>query len=223
LDIKRKKSGVSEGADPLVDGIVKARKFFTKNGTLITVFCVAVVVIVGGSFIFNNMKEANIRKAQEIFGVGILDYHAEQFDRALTSFNEVANNFARTPVGTMSAFMMGSIYLQQGNHDQAITWFETAANGKDAGFVRGQAIEGLAVAHEEKGDVAAAVRNLERALRDKTIAHRHPAIRWRLALLTRDANSSAAIAHCRGIIADTMATTYHQKAENLLAAISAAK
>ncbi|MDR2579239.1 MAG: tetratricopeptide repeat protein [Chitinispirillales bacterium] len=223
MDIKRKKSGQLEGADPLVGGIVRAREFFTKNGKLVVVCCVAVAVIVGGSFIFNAMREANIRKAQETFGVGILDYQAEQLDRALASFSEVANNFGRSPIRTMSAFMMGSIYLQQGSHDQAITWFEAAANGKDAGFVRGQALEGLAVAHEEKGDIAAAVRHLERALRDKTISHRHPALRWRLALLTRDSNSSAAMTHCQNIISDTTATMYHQRAENLLAAIGATK
>jgi len=224
LDIRQKKDGAAaEGADPLVSGVVKAREFFSKNGTVIMVCCAAIVVLLGGALIYNNMRESNIKKAQEIFGVGILDYNADRFDQALASFGTVANDYRSTPIGAMSAFMMGSVYLQQGNVDQAVTWFEAAVStGGTGGFVKGQALEGLAAAYEEKGDIAAAVRSLERALGDKKTAHRHAAIRWKLALLNRD-NPGAASAQCKALIADTLAGSYHQKAENLLAALNAAK
>jgi hypothetical protein len=221
LDIK-KKGGVAEGVDPLVDGVVRVREFFSKNGTVVMACCAAIVIFLGVALIYNNMRESSIRKAQEIFGVGILDYNADRFDEALASFGEAANTYRNTPIGAMSAFMMGSVYLQQGNVDQAVTWFEAAVNiGGAGGFVKGQALEGLAAAYEEKGNAAAAVRSLERALHDKNVAHRHPAIRWKLALLNKD-NPSAAGAYCKALIADTLAGSYHQKAENLLAALNAA-
>jgi hypothetical protein len=221
LDIKQKKSGASESGDPLADGVVKMKEFFSKNGTFVVVVISAVVVLVGGGLIFHNMKETNIRKAQEVFGIGILDYNADNIELAHVSFAQVANDFGNTPLGTMSAFMLGSINLQQNNVDQAITWFETAVNGTEAGFIRGQALEGLAAAYEERGDNAAAIRNLERALRDKNVAHRHAAIRWRLALLTKENDVNTATRLCREIIADTLAAAFHQRAENLLAAVSA--
>jgi len=219
LDIK-KKSSVQEGSDPLVDGIIKAREFSKKNGATILACVAAVVIVLGGALFYNNMKETNIRKAQEIFGVGVMDYNAGNTEAALEAFTTVANDHRNTPVGTMGAFMMGSIYLQQKNLDQAITWFEAASGGTAAGFVRGQALEGLATAHEEKGNIPNAIRYLEMALRDKDAAHRHNAIRWKLALLNKD-NPRVAGNYCKELIADTLATAFHQKAENLLAAVGA--
>jgi hypothetical protein len=222
LDINQKKGGIPEGADPLVDGVVRFRAFVSKNGGAVAAFLVAVVVIVVGFIVYNSLRESQIKKAQELFGVGILDYNADRFDAALGSFTQAAEKYKGTPQGTMSAFMAGSIYLQQNNTDQAITWFEEAANGAESGFVKGQALEGLAAAYEEKGDNAAAIRYLERALRDKAAAHRHSAIRWKLALLNKG-NASAASRYCKDLIADTLATQYHQKAENLLASVNAGK
>ena len=222
MDIKQKKSGVPEGGDPLVDGIIGVREFFKKNGSTIAACVAAVVIIGGGALYYNNMKDTKIRQAQEIFGVGVLDYNAGEQDKALESFRTVANDYRNTPLGTMSAFMMGSIYLEQKNTEQAITWFNAAVGGAEAGFVRGQALEGLATAYEEKGDIPAAIRHLDRVLRDKNAAHRHSAVRWKLALLNKD-NPAAASALCKELIADTLAAMYHQRAENLLAAVSAGK
>jgi tetratricopeptide (TPR) repeat protein len=216
LNIQHKKD---DGQDPVMGGVAGAKKFIEKNSNMVLWVCAAVLVIAGGYFLYNAMKESAIKKAQEVFGVGILDYNAEQYDRALASFNEVADRFKHTPLATMSAFMMGSIYLQQSNSEQALTWFEAAANGVPSGFVRAQAMEGMAAAYEEKGDAESAIKYLKRALRDNTAAHRHAAIRWKLALLSKD-DASAAGEYCKELLADTLAAAYHQKAENLLAVIN---
>ena len=222
MDTNQKKSGIPEGIDPLVDGVVRFRAFISKNGGAVAAVIVAVVVVAVGVLVYNALRESQIRKAQELFGVGILDYNADRFDAALESFVQAAGKYKGTPQGAMSAFMAGSIYFQQNNVDQAVTWFETAAGGAESGFVKGQALEGLAAAYEEKGDNAAAIRSLEKALRDKSAAHRRSAIRWKLALLNKD-NAAAASRYCKELIADTLAAQYRQKAENLLASVNAAK
>jgi len=217
LNIQHKKSDA--GQDPVAGGVVEAKKFIEKNSSTVLICCAAVLVIIGGYFLYNAMTEAKIKKAQEIFGVGMLDYNAEQYDRALASFSEVAESYKSTPIATMSAFMLGSIYLQQNNADQALTWFDTAISGVPAGFVRAQAMEGMATVYEGKGDTESAVKYLKMALRDNAAAHRHAAIRWKLALLSKD-DADAAGAYCRELIADTLAVSYHQKSENLLAVIN---
>ncbi|MDR0307209.1 MAG: tetratricopeptide repeat protein [Chitinispirillales bacterium] len=221
MDIQQKKKVMEPQADPLVESIIKAKDFFTKNGTALVICAAAALVIIGGGLIYSNMKESSTKKAQEIFGIGMLDYNDEQFNKALASFSDVANNFRHTPLATMSAFMMGSIYLQQNNYDQAVTWFETAVGGAQSGFVKAQAYEGLSAAYEEKGDVASAIKSLERVLRDRSAQHRHAAARWRLALLNKD-NASVSSAFCKELISDTLAVMYHQKAENLLASLNVA-
>jgi tetratricopeptide (TPR) repeat protein len=220
LNSNKKIGGVPEGADPLVDGVLRVRAFFSKNGATVAVSLIAAALIAGGALAYNRVNESRIKKAQEIFGVGVMDYNADNLDRALESFAEAAGKYRGTPPGAMSAFMAGSIYLQQNNIDQALTWFEAAADGPRSGFVRGQALEGLATAYEEKGDPAAAVKHLERALKSKDAGHRRAAIRWKLALLN-SGNAAAASAYCKELLADTLASQYHQKAENLLAAVEA--
>jgi len=96
------------------------------------------------------------------------------------------------------------------------------SGGAGGGFVKGQALEGLATAFEEKGDTSAAIRYLERALRNKDAAHRHSAVRWKLALLNKN-NAAAASHYCRELLADSLASLYHPKAENLMAAVNAGK
>ncbi|MDR2727630.1 MAG: tetratricopeptide repeat protein [Chitinispirillales bacterium] len=222
MDIQPKKRIAEPQQDPVIDAVVKVKNFMTKNGAAVIICCTAALVIAGGGLIYGNMKASSTKKAQEIFGIGVMDYADEQFDKALASFSDVANNFRHTPLASMSAFMMGSIYLQQNNYDQAVTWFEAAVNGRgESGFVKAQAYEGLAAAYEEKGDAVNAVRYLEKVLKDRNAAHRHAAARFRLALLNKN-NPVAASAFCKELIADSSAAAYHQKAENLLAAIGTA-
>lgn len=217
MNIQHKK-GETAG-DPVIDGVISAKKFLEKNGNNVLIACAAALVIVGVAVMFGNMRSANVKKAQELFGIGVLDYNADQFDKALESFNGVVDNHKGTPAAPMSAFMMGSIYLGQGDADKAISSFEIALSGAGSNFVRAQALEGLAAAYETKGDNATAVRYLERALKDGEGVHRHAAIRWKLALMNKD-NASRAIAYCNDIVSDSTATAYHQKAENLLAVLN---
>jgi len=217
LNILNKKSEAGPG--PAVGGLAEAKRFIEKNSNAVLLVCAAVLIVVVGYLLYNAMKESALKKAQEVFGVGILDYNAEQYDRALESFSEVAGRFKNTQLATMSAFMMGSIYLQQRNAEQALAWFESAVSGAPSGFVRAQAMEGMAAAYEEKGDAESAVKYLKRALRDNAAAHRHAAIRWKLALLSEN-DADAAGAYCKELLADTLAAGYHQKAENLLAVIN---
>jgi tetratricopeptide (TPR) repeat protein len=223
LNINQRNGGVPEGVDPLIDGVVRARAFFAKNGNTVLISLLAAVVVAAAVLYYNHDKESKTVKAQEVFGVGIMDYSADRFDEALRSFIEAAERYRGTPQGAMGAFMAGSIYLQQRNIDQAVKWFELAvAGGSGSGFVKGQALEGLAAACEEKGDIAAAIKHLERALRDKDAGHRRSAIRWKLALLNKNsANAAAASLYCKELLADTLASSYHQKAENLMAAVNA--
>ncbi len=220
MNIQQDKKKQDLGQDPVIEGVVKAKEFMVSNSTALIISLAAVVIIVVGVLVVGKMKESSIRKAQEIFGVAMLDHNDNQLDKALNAFSDVANNYRHTPQGTMSAFMMGSIYLQQQNYDQAITWFETALSGKDAGFAGAQALEGLASAYEFKGDMTSALNYLQKALNDDRLKHRHSAIRWKMALINQNSNTAVSGKLCNEIIADTNATEYHQKAENLLAILN---
>ncbi len=224
LNIQQNKKKKEIKEDPVLEGVLRAKEYISKNSTTLIIAVAAVVVVAVGAVFYFNAKESSIRKAQEIFGTAMIDYNANQMDKALTAFSDVANNYRQTPHGVMSAFMMGSIYMKQGNYDQAINWFETAvSNKKEAGFVGAQALEGLAAAYEAKGDVSSAMKYLQRALEDEQLKFRHSAISWKMALLNQESNAELSQTLCEKLISDTLATEYHQRAQNLLAVLKISK
>jgi tetratricopeptide (TPR) repeat protein len=116
--------------------------------------------------------------------------------------------------------MLGHLYLEQGSYDEAATWFDVAAQHKKAGFVAGEALEGLALSYEAKGQVEKAVEYLEKALEKKSLAYRYPELRWKLALLNRRLGRyEQTRSYCKAIVNDTLATKMKQKAQNLLVEI----
>jgi tetratricopeptide (TPR) repeat protein len=144
-------------------------------------------------------------------------------DKAIEEFRIVADNHRNTPQGAESAQMLGSTFLNMGRYDDAIKWFEIASGAKnELGFVVGGALEGLANCYEAKGDIPKALTFLEKALHDDQLKYRHTAIRWKMALLNQKINNGVrAQGLCREILSDTSATDYRQRAENLLASLTA--
>jgi tetratricopeptide (TPR) repeat protein len=111
--------------------------------------------------------------------------------------------------------------LERGRYDEAIAWLEMVAKEeRKGGVVSGAALEGLSAAYEGKGDYERALEYVRKALEDKRMAYRYPALRWKMALLCAETKQfGRAESLCRDIVADTLAATYHQKARNLLVEI----
>lgn len=223
MDIKRTADGQKKDVDPVFGRLFAAREYVKQNSKAVTAVVAIIAAVAIGAFAFMSIRESNIRKAQELFGLAVLDYSANNLDSAVAGFVNAATNYGSTPVGAMSAFMAGSIYLNDNQPVEAIRWFEVALRGPRNSLVRGSAHEGIAAAYELNGNVNMAVHHLERALADPHVSHRHNAIRWRLALLQMDRNRNAAKGLFEELLADTTsgAAQYHQRADNLLAILNA--
>lgn len=219
MNIKYNKQKQELRDDPVLDGLLNAKDFYSKNSNKIIGTVAAVVVAAGIVIGFNYYKNSRTKNAREEFGKAMVTYNEQKTVEAIDQFRMVAENFKGSVPGTMSACMLGGILLQQGRVDEAITWYESVGKGVKAGFVNGQALEGLASCYEAKGDTAAAVRNLENALTDERISFRRNAIRWKIALLSQSKDATRAQKLCEEIIADTLGQDYRQNAEYLKAAI----
>jgi Tfp pilus assembly protein PilF len=132
----------------------------------------------------------------------------------------VSENYKGSNTGTMSAYMLGSILCQQFRYNEAITWYETVTKSKNIGFMSAAAYEGLGVCYEALKDTGLALDNYEKALNDKRLGYRKNALRWKIALLTRNSDMTRSKAMCNEIIADTMAQDYRLNAEFLMAMLS---
>ena len=219
MNIKYNKKKQESREDPVIDGIFKTKEFFEKNSRNLIVFIVLIIIVTGGISGFNYYKKSQQIKARESFGKAMVAYSTKNFDDAIDQFRLTSETFKGTITGTTSAYMLGSILFQQKQLDEAITWYESVINGHDAGFVTGQAFEGLASCYELKKDTASALKYFESALNDGRIDYRRNALRWKIALLSRKSDVTRAKKLCEEIIADTLAQDYRLNAEYLLATL----
>jgi len=222
LNIHQNKEVKSLKEDPLVTWLIKAKLYCKKNTNLLIGVLIAVIIVVGGSIVLKQVKGAAEVKAGEAFGKAMIAYNGQDFEKAIDLFRNVADNYRSTPQGVQSSYMLGAILYGQGKYDEAITWYTIASQGGDkADFLAGQSLESIALCYEAKGDITKAISFLESALKDNSAKFRHNAIKWKLALLTRDSDVSRAKLLCKELVSDTLANEFHQKAENLMAAIEA--
>lgn len=210
--------------DPLVDWLAKAKESVIANAQSLIIAGVVVAVVVGGYFFYQGMKASSIRKAQNSFGTAMMAYSSGDTQKASDALNQVLSNHGNTPQASYSAFLLGNLLLKQSKYDEAIAQYEIARSKGRGTFVAASALEGLAACYEGKGDQAKAVSLLEQAINDDRIRYRHPALRWKLALLSKDLqNFDKAQKLCQDIVSDTMATDYRSKAENLLVELDVLK
>jgi len=119
--------------------------------------------------------------------------------------------------------MLGSLFLAMNRYDEAIQWFNAVPTAKKSiGFMGGEALEGLALCYESKGDNAKALEYLGQAAKNDQIKYRYPAIRWKMALLYQKLNQNdQAVKLCKEMLSDTTIGDLRQSVQNLLAALSA--
>ena len=88
--------------------VSKTEAFFEKNKKAIIIAVVAIIAIVVGAILFNNYylepraNEASteLAKSQELFD-------QQQYDKALTSFQKVANDYSSTDAGNLAQLYIG--------------------------------------------------------------------------------------------------------------------
>jgi hypothetical protein len=223
LNIKFSQKKQEMREDPVLEFLIKAKQYAIKNAnTLIGVVVVAIFVCVG-VLVYSQIRRSSIDKAEEAFGNAMIQYNNQAVENAIEGFRIVVDNHRNTSQGAMSALMLGSIFFNMGRYDEAIQWYGAAGTKKSAvGFIGAEAQEGLAGCHEAKGDIPKALECLGKALGDDGNRYRHPAIRWKMALLNQKINDVARAKNfCREILSDTTATDYRKPAENLLAVLDA--
>ncbi len=113
------------------DVILKARGFWTKNQKPIGIAVIALVVIFGGWYVYNNYvvapKEEEAQKAmfkaEEYFRIDSLNLalKGDQFNRG---FIYVINNYGSTKAGNLAKYYAGICYLKTGNFNKAVEYLK---------------------------------------------------------------------------------------------------
>lgn len=215
MNIKYNKKQKEIQEDPVLSGLLKTKEFIQKNKTIITTTGIVIVLILVIGLGYNQFRQTKIAHAREDFGKAMVSYNEKDIDRAESQFIDVANKYRGSTSGTIAAYMLGRIYYDKGEHDQAINWYKKIESAPDIGFVSAEAYEGLSACYEAKGDIDVAKEYLEKAIKDKRTTYRSSALRWKMALLTRETDTLKTIQLCEEIIADTLAQDYGREARYL--------
>jgi len=225
MQIQKNKKKEELKSDPLVDSLVQAKEYVNKNSSTLTTIVVICAVVVAGIVIYRNNRSRLTFQAQEAFGKAMVAYTTGDMTGAVNLFTEVKNNYMNSPYASYSNLLLGSIAIKEQKYAEAETFYrEAVASGKNKLFIAAGAKEGLAAACEWNDKDNQALSLYDEILQDGEYIFRHADIRWKAALLNRRlGNTAKTVDLCNTIVADTAATTYHQKAQNLLAEIECEK
>jgi tetratricopeptide (TPR) repeat protein len=227
LEIKYSKKKQEIRKDPFMEFLMKAKEYsIAKSNTLVAAGIVA-CLLVCGVWVYTYLNRTGVEKAQDAFGKAMVSYSSGDEQKAIEAFKTVVDNSKNSPQAVYSAFILGNTFLRQERYDEALTWFKTAtSNNAASGFVGADALEGMAVCYEAKGNREEALSCLKKALNDQRVRYRFPSLRWKAALISKELGRvEDAKGFCRQITADTVsqAATFKQKAENFLVENEAAR
>lgn len=152
------------------DVIERAKDFWGRFGKIITIVLGAVVLLVGGFFIYKNFisgpkeKKANdaIFRAQDYYAQDSLD-KALNGDGQYPGFEKVISQYGGTKAGELAKFYAGSIYLKKGNFDKAVKYLKDFS--ADAIQIKARAYKLLGDAYAEQGKGKDAVEQYKKAAR----------------------------------------------------------
>ncbi len=161
---KTKKSGAKdlfESSDVLRDQLSKTEAYIESHKNL--VFTILGIILIGvlGYFAFHYYIRSQNNKAETDMFQAIFYYEADSLNKALNGdgnnygFLDIIDNYSLTKAADLAHFYAGSIYLKQGQYDDAITQLKKF-NAQDIA-VQPRAYSLIGDAYMEKGDAGNAV------------------------------------------------------------------
>ena len=117
----------------------KSEAFINKYKVQITAAIVAIVVIIGGSVLYNDyVVEPNIKAASEAMFQAQNHFAAQEYDKALNGdeqgnmgFIQIIDEYSGTPSANVANAYAGLALAQSGRYEEAIPMLESF-KGKDA-------------------------------------------------------------------------------------------
>ena len=126
----------NENAEAVVEAVSKTEQFFEKNGKLLTIICVAVVVACAAVFCWHKFAyQPKVAEAQGQMALAEANFRTADYELALNGdgnvlgFVQILDQYG-TKAGKSVNFYAGVCELQLGNWESAIKYLE-AYNGKD--------------------------------------------------------------------------------------------
>lgn len=143
--------------DPFQEYVQKGLEWIaTHRQTFFSIVGTVAVVVVVVLFIIGNFKNVR-RDAWERYASGINWMAAKNADNAMNMFNEVINNYGRTPAAEYALLAKGDLLYAQRNFTESIQAFKQCLEGNPKRILLPFVHSGLGTAYEDNGDYTNAI------------------------------------------------------------------
>lgn len=158
-------------SDDLVDDDTANK--LKKNGTIIGIFIVIVLVAVGYMYYSSSQKEKASQEASMAMSKVLPEYDGGNYSVAIdggtnaagmevTGLVKIADKYSNVNEGKLAALYAANAYVNTGDFSKAKTYFEQAS-GSDSEIVQSGAYAGIALCEEENGNYEKAAENYKKA------------------------------------------------------------
>jgi len=160
--------------DPLISTLDNTTAFYYEHKKNISYAITALIIIVVGIVVYTNNRRANNEKAASELGkvFSIYDLGANdsrqyktaidgQPDRGVMGLKAIVDNYGSTESGELARFYLATAYLNLGQYDNALKYFDSFSSSSD--FLKAAAYAGLGQCYETKNEYVKAAEYFERA------------------------------------------------------------
>ena len=158
LKPKRKISKKEIKRDPFLEGIFSIKTHFTEKKRYYTRIILAVLaVFIIGSFYLKS-QDTNRESAENILSKAMVFLALSDEDNAMIHLQEVIDEYSSTVAGRNASFYLGRIYLDKGEYDLALPYFEKyAAKGRNP-ILTGSVYQAMVNIYRSKQDLSNAIK-----------------------------------------------------------------
>ena len=158
LKPKRKISKKEIKRDPFLESIFSIKTHFTDKKQRYTRIILAVLaVFIIGSFYLKS-QDTNMDSAENILSKAMVFLALNDEDNAMIHLQEVIDEYGSTVAGRNASFYLGRIYLDKGEYDLALPYFEQyAAKGRNP-ILTGSVYQAMVNIYRSKQDLPNAIK-----------------------------------------------------------------
>ena len=158
LKPKRKISKKEIKRDPFLESIFSIKTHFTDKKQRYTRIILAVLaVFIIGSFYLKS-QDTNMDSAENILSKAMVFLALNDEDNAMIHLQEVIDEYGSTVAGRNASFYLGRIYLDKGEYDLALPYFEKyASNGRNP-ILTGSVYQAIVNIYRSKQDLSNAIK-----------------------------------------------------------------
>lgn len=168
---KEQGSELLENPEEIAGRLGRGEAFLRKNSKIFGGILIVVILLIAGVLFFQINRQNQNQKAQAEMFQAVYYFEQDSTELALNGDGsnpgllEIVDDYSGTDAANLSHFYIGSIYLSEGNFQQAVDHLKNFS--ADDYFVQSQAYGLLGDAHLELGNTSEAISAYRNAARHK--------------------------------------------------------